>query len=534
MELTTRKIFSQNMVCRSNMQITLEEEINVSDVKPDIERIVKLQGETQISSVSPGKDKVTVHGQLSFSLLYIAADDFRPLHNMMGQIPFEETINMDGVQAEDDVMCNFALEDCQAKLINSRKVSIRALISLSCCQEQQTEYHAGVDILSSEAARTEMDSIPAPEGLHCKQDSFSLTNLMECKNDIFHIKDSLSLPKGKPNIDTLLYCEMTPQNLQHRIIEDGIRFMGDLQIFVLYIPEDEDHRLEYLDAEIPFDSILSCDNCNEDMVPDIELLGLSKNIEVQGDEDGENRVLDLALDMEFRMKFYMDEDFHYLQDAYSTACTLKLERQSIDCRKLLMKNQSVVRIADRIKIDENAPDIRQICNATGTVKIDERTVVEDGIALEGVADVDILYLTENDALPVALVHGTIPFSHVIEIKGISPEDDYELQSYMGQISVIMLDNQEVEAKIILNLCAFVFTHQTEQIITGIEEAPLDMERLQKMPGLVGFIAEKDGSLWNIAKEYNTTVESIMELNELEKDFVKQGDRLLLLKQIDGI
>ena len=55
-----------------------------------------------------------------------------------------------------------------------------------------------------------------------------------------------------------------------------------------------------------------------------------------------------------------------------------------------------------------------------------------------------------------------------------------------------------------------------------------------MPGLVGFIVEKDGSLWDIAKEYNTTVESIMRLNGLEKDWVGQGDRLLLLKQIDGI
>ena len=98
----------------------------------------------------------------------------------------------------------------------------------------------------------------------------------------------------------------------------------------------------------------------------------------------------------------------------------------------------------------------------------------------------------------------------------------------------MLDSQEMEAKVILNLCALVFTHQKEQIITQIAEAPLDMEHIQAMPGLVGLIVEKESSLWDIAKEYNTTVESIMQLNDLSSDHVAMGDHLLLVKQLDGI
>ena len=53
-------------------------------------------------------------------------------------------------------------------------------------------------------------------------------------------------------------------------------------------------------------------------------------------------------------------------------------------------------------------------------------------------------------------------------------------------------------------------------------------------GLVGLIVEKESSLWDIAKEYNTTVESIMQLNDLSSDHVAMGDHLLLVKQLDGI
>lgn len=48
-------------------------------------------------------------------------------------------------------------------------------------------------------------------------------------------------------------------------------------------------------------------------------------------------------------------------------------------------------------------------------------------------------------------------NHLIEVKGISPDDSYELQSDINQINIIMIDSDEVEAKINLSLCALVFT-----------------------------------------------------------------------------
>lgn len=534
MELSTRNIHTQGIVCRSDMQITLEDDINVPDTKPDIEQLVKTQGEIQVTSIVPSDGKVSIRGFLSFALLYLTTEDLRPVHNMKGQIAFDETINMDGLMSDGEVLCHFELEDCQANLINSRKVSVRAIVSLHCCQENQQEIAAGVDIVSSEASRADMEQISAPDGLHKHFNQFNLTRLANQKKDVFRIKDELSLPKGKPNIDTILYYEITPQNLQSRIVEDGIRFLGDLQLFLLYIPENEERRLEYLETEFPFDNTIHCDNCTEDMISDIEIINTTKELETKEDEDGENRILEIELNLNLRMKFYADETFDYLEDAYSTACTLGLTKKQIQSSKLLMKNQSVVRVSDRIHISQEDDTILQICNATGNVQIDEQRIVDDGIELEGAIDLDILYITENDDKPIATARGTIPFTHTIEVRGIQPDDDYELQSTISQISVIMLDSQEIEAKTILNLCAFVFTHTQQEIITEIEEKPLDMERLQNMPGLVGFIVEKDGTLWNIAKEYNTTVESIMELNQLDTEHVRQGDRLLLLKQIDGI
>ncbi len=492
MELVTHTIQTNELKCRSNIQATLEDDMNVPDTKPDIEKLVKTQGKIQITDISPSEGKVTVRGNLSFSLLYSSNDDIRPIHNMKGQIPFNESINMDNVTAADDVFCHFELEDCQASLINSRKVSIRAILSLDCCQNEQKNITIGTDIISEDAARAGMEESVPPEGLNKKFNTISYTQLALQKNDIFRISDEAVLPKGKPAIDTLLYYEITPQNVQTRIVEDGIRIIGDMLLFALYTPEIEERRLEYLETEIPFDGVVNCNGCNENMIPDIEITVSSREASAKPDEDGENRILDIELILKLQMKFYEDDELQILDDAYSTSCSLQLAKENINYEKLLMKNQSSVRISDHININ-NSDNILQICSSSGTIQIDEQ-----------------------------------------EIKGISDDDSYELQSDINQINLIMIDKEEVEAKITISICALVFTSKSQDAITGITENPLDLEKFNDMPGLAGFIANENDTLWDIAKEYNTTPESIMELNGLTSSQIHKGDRLLLMKIVDGV
>lgn len=516
------------------MQITLEDDINVPDTKPDIDFIIKQQGAIELTDTKCEQDKVILSGRLPFTLLYASSDDIRPVHNMQGQIPFEETLNMDGLSPSDDVFCHYDLEDCQIHLINSRKISVRAIISFHCQSEEEAQNQAGTDIISDEAARAGMDAEVEPEGLHKKFDTISYTQSTPRQKDVFRIKDEITLPKGKPNLDTLLYYELTPQNIQTRLIEDGIRLTGDLLVFILYIPEDEERRMEYLETELPIDGVVSCAGCHEQMIPDISFLPQNRGLEVKADEDGMQRILDVEMTLSLNIKFYEDMEMEILDDAYSTACEVSLTPSSLSFEKLLMKSQNVLRVSQHIKLENPQERILQICTTTGKIQIDEQEIQKNGIALEGIVELDIFYITDNDDRPLGSTKGVIPFRHFLEIKNITPDDHYLLQSDINQISVILLDAEEMEAKVVINLGAIVFTSSSKQVITEMEEAPLDLERLQKMPGIVGFIAGENSTLWDLAKEYSTSPESIMELNGLSSDQIHPGDRLILSKQVDGL
>ena len=533
MKLSTQILHTNQIKCHESMQITLENDVNVPDTKPDIDFIIRQNGSLELTEIKSDTNKVHLRGFLPFILLYSSNDDIRPVHDMQGQISFEETMNLEGLTPSDEVFCHYDLEDCQIQLINSRKISVRAIVSFYCQAEEDSQSTVGVDILSDEAVRAGMEQTDVPEGLHKHFSPLSYTQSTPRRKDIFRIKDEITLPKGKPDMDYLLYYKMTPQNLQTRLVEDGVRITGDLQLFALYVPEDEERRMEYLETEISIDGIVSCPGCHEQMIPDVSFLPLNQELEIKADEDGERRLLDLEMSLSLNMKFYEDRALDILEDAYSTACELSLTTEQMAYEKLMIKTQNVLRASERIQIEKGKEKPLQICTADGRVQIDIQEIQENGIYLEGIISLDILYITENDQHPLENMTGIIPFQHFLEVKNMSPQDHYLLQTDISQISVLMLDAEEIEAKVVINLNAIVFSPSSQTVVTQIQESPLDLERLQKMPGIVGFIAGENSTLWDIAKEYATSPESIMELNGLTSDQIHPGDRLILVKQVDG-
>ena len=86
MELIKKNIHMSQIKCQSDLQITLDDDYNVPDVKPDIERIVKEQGEIRIQDISPMNGKLPVKGALEFNILYMGQNSGQMLHNMKGAI----------------------------------------------------------------------------------------------------------------------------------------------------------------------------------------------------------------------------------------------------------------------------------------------------------------------------------------------------------------------------------------------------------------------------------------------------------------
>lgn len=521
MELIKKNVHMNKLKCQSSLQLTLDDDFNVPDVKPDIYKIIKEQGAIKINDVKMLNGKLMVKGVLYFNMLYLSDENVRPVHNMSGEVPFDETIHLDEACAGDEAVINWELEDLTPGLINSRKISVKAIVRLTVLVEE----------LYDEATAV---SIEGDEDVQFVNKNITVTDIAVDKKDTYRVKDQIHLPSNKGNISEILYSELELRNPEVRLQDNKFNEKGEILVFILYASENEDNPVEYFETEVPFSTAIDCNGCTEDMIDNIDFSIASKSLEVMPDADGEERIVDVEVVLEMGIKIYEEEDLELLNDVYSPVKDLVPVFKDAHYENLLVKNNSKVRVNDRVKITGNQPEILQVCHAAGEIKVDDIELAESGLEVNGVLEVQILYICADDNKPLNSVKGIIPFTQTIEAKGIKPTSIYRVKPSLEQLSVMMLDSEEIEVKAGIGLNAIVFDSITEPIITDIEAYDLDYDKLQNMPSIVGYIVKTQDSLWNIAKKYYTTVDKIKELNGLEDDDLKIGDKLIIMKRVDRL
>lgn len=519
MELVKKNIHMNKLKCKSNLQVTFDDDFNVPDLKPDISKLIKTQGEIKFTDQKINNGKLYVTGFLCFQVLYLSDETNRPVHCLQGQIPFEETINLSDSCNQDSGNIKYEIEDLSANIINSRKLSLKALVRLCVTVE---------DIYDEESAI----SIDAEPDVQYMTKNIDVTNLAVNKKDNYRFRDEIVLPSGKSCISEILYNNVELKNVEVRLLTDKFLAKGELSVFILYTGDGENSPMEYYETELPFSSTIDCNGCNEDMTPNITLDNVGNNISVKPDSDGEERVIDLESILELSIKIYEETQMQILQDIYSPIRDITPIYKEAQYENLLMRNSNKARITDRIKIEDDSPRLLQICYGSGSVKVDEVEQVDNGLQVDGVVDVSILYISADDTQPLQAIRSQIPFTQIIEIKDLKQDSVYDVKASIEQINVMMLDTQEVEVKASIVLNVIVFDKLTESFIVDYKEEPMDFDKLQEMPGMVGYIVKPGDSLWKIAKRYHTTIDSIMEINALESDMIMPGDHLLIVKELE--
>lgn len=519
MELIKKNIHMNKLKCKSSLQLTLDDDFNVPDVKPDIYKIIKEQGLIKINDVKMMNGKLMVKGALHFNMLYFSDENTRPVHSISGEVPFEELIHLDDACTGDEAVVNWELEDLTTDLINSRKFSVKSIVRITVLVEELYDEVTAV-------------SVNGDEDVQYINKNITVTDVAVDKKDTYRIKDQIHLPSNKGNMAEILYSEVELRNPEVRLMDNKFNIKGELIIFILYTSEDEQKPLEYFETELPFNATIDCNGCTEDMIDNIEFSIVSKNIEITPDSDGEQRNLDVEVVLELGIKMYDEEELELLSDVYSPIKELTPVMKEAHYENLLVKNNSKVRVNDRVKVTGNQPGILQICHAAGEIKIDEIIPRDNGLEVNGVLEVQILYICADDKNPINSMKGIIPFTQNVEVKDIKSTSTYNVKPAVEQLSVMMLDSEEIEVKAGIGLNAIVFDSLMEPIITDIQVADVDFDKLQAMPSMVGYIVKNYDNLWNIAKKFYTTVDRIREMNGLESDMIKAGDKLLIMRKAD--
>ena len=87
MELVRKNIHMDRIKGQAATQITLEDDVNISDSKPDVSKLIYDRGCVALDEIKVTEDHVTVKGKLKFAVMYLSDGDNTVPSSMEGTIP---------------------------------------------------------------------------------------------------------------------------------------------------------------------------------------------------------------------------------------------------------------------------------------------------------------------------------------------------------------------------------------------------------------------------------------------------------------
>ena len=517
LELEKQNLRRNRLKSQTGTQVTLDDDFIVPDTMSDMAEVILDSGIIQLEPVKVQRERITVRGKLDFHVLYRKEEG--GLQALGGSIPFEEAINVPDLDEKDYVSVSWQIEDLNTEMIHSRKLGIKAIVTLEAKAESLYDTEAAVDV------RGEDDEIH----LQVRRERIPAAAIDLRRKDTYRLKQDITLPGSKPVIERMLWTEMKLAGCQAKPLDGQIHLEGTLMVFALY-EGGESGMVQWVEESIPFSGEVEMQGAAADMIPVIGLKLIHRDLEEKPDYDGEMRELSVDAVIELDVRLYEEQELELLQDLYATNREIVLDTGEAVFDQILTRNFGKCRVAEKVEM-ETDPRVLQICHSSGSVKLDGVEVRENALAVDGVLEVKLLYLTDEDARPVQAETRLVPFHYEAEAPGITEDSIWYLEPGLEQLTAVMAGGGQAELRGVITLDLFVLQPETRQIILQAQVHPVDTEKMKAMPGIVGYLVQPGDSLWDVAKRFHTTEKSILEANELPGDAIKAGDCLILVKEI---
>lgn len=333
----------------------------------------------------------------------------------------------------------------------------------------------------------------------------------------FTVNETLDSERGG-DVGTVVRCEVVPTISDCKTLLGKLIVKGELLVKTLYIGDAESGRMERMLHELPFSQMVDIEGLNDEwtVVPEVRLT--ANDVRPTDNEEENGRVLMLSAKLIVCVQCWKTETAEVVTDAYSTRFPLHMEHTSLTTRRVLgMRRQTeVVKQSMDLPSEEitGVPDVH--CEAT---VLDTR--VEDGRRiLEGRLTVGML---ASDA-EGQIGYYERPLDFTLDMAAEGTEETVTAEVTRTDYTVSAERKLELRVELyIQRLPSEVCELSTVRAMNGDESACFTPEKA----ALKVIFAQEGESLWGIARDCHTSVDAVMQENDLTADVLTQDTMLLV-------
>jgi hypothetical protein len=513
----SRELIRINQTVGEDISQTLVEgDIIVPDSKPDILRILQVDGNTYINDIEVEKDRVNINGTISFNVLYVAdvEEDESKIKSIEINTTFSHQADINGIK--DTMIANVEgdIEHIEFDIINERKFKVKAIVAIKSNVWDMVNIEVLTDV--------------SDEKVQVLKKSIRTYNIAAQGSESFVIREQLEVPVGKASIREILKKDVKISGKEAKLINNKVILKSELDICTLYTGDVGEDVIQFMEHEIPFTEVIDIDGVNEDMYCDLNYKIQDVYFEVVEDNDGDNRFLNIEVTVNVDIKANETLELDIVSDCYSIDMNTKIDKEIYSIDEMIIAQRAQATIKEVIIMQADVPDISQVYNVITKPYISEARIEKNKVIVEGVIDAYILYLADSSDNPIYSYKQEIPFLHSIDSKDINEDMTCNVTLEITHVNYNMTSAKEVEIRCIVGMDIKVVKTIKTELISHMDFEAVDIQQLRNRPGVIIYFTQAGDTLWEIAKCYKTTIEDIASINEIQGvEELKSGQQLVI-------
>ena len=519
-ELVKKSLLLSKGTKKECAQVIKERDLIVPDGKPDMQKVLQMDGKLDIEQMEVQQDRVIYKGKVEIVILYVPETNSKSICTMKSTIPLEDFIIVEGVDKDHGVRLNYSIGHLHWNVLNERKLNVKTIIQLDvdATETQIAEVVIGCD---------------SDQPLQTRKQNVYFSKKSNIKEEKMILKDDLAVPSGKPSIGEILRTEVTISDKEIRRTDEEMFYSGNLNVATLYKVQNDSENIEMMHHQIPFSSAIEYIRKDDEEFYDCDLDIAQQYVQVIPDLDGEDRILEIEAVIKAEASTIDAIRAEIINDIYCPGKNIEITDKTSDFMNLLHKVDLCIPKKETILFEETAPDNETIYSICMKPTVEEILIKDNGLVVEGAVEVKVIYTTQEATQKLASTTTVIPFTQEVEVTGIEENSIPMVTSKVEDIRILTQGKREVVVEFKICNKIEVYNKQSLYLIENVEIEDIDIEDLKKLPSMIIYTVKKGDTYWNIAKKYNTTLEEIKELNEIDLDAqLYPGQKLMILKKVN--
>ena len=505
-ELTTKSIGTEKTLFDGFCDQSIDCDINLPDYCPDIMRILKCTVQPSIASSKLAGDRAISDGSAVIRIIY--SDEKNRICCCESDYPFSKYAELPSPADSTVLVCTAKCDYVNCRAVSKRRIDIHGTISLHFrvfCRAEKS-------VISSACG----------EQVQLKRKGIDISSTAAVASKCFQLSEVKDVGNGNDGIGKVICVQGSPIVTETKIIRGKILIKGELSVRVVYCSDSSDNQCVQLLSSIPFNEIAEAAEFNDSCIAQTYVTVSRLTAEPKTDNDGEYRYMNINADLCAAVTAYESASLSIITDAYSTKTEIEAGYDTADFTRISQCfNDSCV---CRQSLDLKSSEPKSIFTCIASEPEYKCSFSQGRMNIKGKIPLCII-ATDKDGVPAACEREA-EFEYQRTVENAVKNSVCMPQISVTGYSCLLSSDGTAEFKAELFISAIIFESTKEKYLSSLNVTDGCRQKEQK-PSLTVYFCSGKESLWDIARKYNSTVEEIMEENELSADYIENKSVLMI-------